>query len=589
MRFLVRSKVGILLSAVTILTVLSTFMVSLASSGTAYAASSPPTSATYQASALKSKQVATSTTLPNGSTKSSHLLTSPQVLDGPSDSALGSAQTHAAAVQHAPLTAGAATLNTGNQGRLLHNFNAISNLDSALANGSIAAEVTPPDQGMCEGRDPSLPGDPTVVFEDVNIAVAEYTPSGKLLRPITSVAGFFGDPNAFSDPRCFYDAQNKTFFFTIISCFTCTTDTVNDVAVLNANGFALYQFDTTQGGTCFGDQPHVGYDRNNLYMATDQFCGPGQNTYSGALLIAASKSQLINEAATINAVSFGPVSLGNVPILTLQPAISPGIGTEYLLNSFPFDQFGNNNSIANTLGLWKVRGGQNVTTGNFGAVSLTGKIITSETYAFPLPAASTGTGVTTNVTAGGLTIPVLSEQFLNPNDSRMQQVQAVNNNGDVDLYASLPSAVTIQGDPSARDGVAWFKIDAESRSIEAQGYVAVAGSYLLYPAIYHTNNGATALVFTITSPTTNPSSAYTVMQPGSTHFSSVKINALGTGAHLSFAFPLFGRSRWGDYSAAALDQSGNNVWLATEYIPPLVNQAPFDNWGTRIFEVAGNI
>jgi hypothetical protein len=589
MRFSVRSKVGILLSAITILTVVSTFMVTFASRGTAsHAASTPPTSASYQAVSLKSNQLVASPTLPNGSTKSSHLSTSPQVLGIPSENKLHGAQTHAA-VQRAPVTAGAAIRNTATEGRLLHNFNGISNLDSALANGSVAAEVTPPDQGLCEGRDPSLPGNPTVVFEDVNIAVAEYTPSGKLLRPITSVAGFFGDPNAFSDPRCFYDAQNKTFFFTIISCFTCTTDTVNDVAVLNAHGFALYQFDTTLGGTCFGDQPHVGYDRNNLYMATDQFCGPGQNTYSGALLIAASKSQLINEAASINAVSFGPVSLGNVPILTLQPAISPGIGTEYLLNSFPFDQFGNNNSIANTLGLWRVNGGQNVTTGNFGAVSLTGKIITSETYAFPMPAASTGTGVTTLVSAGGLNnIPVLSEQFLNPDDSRMQQVQAVNNGGHVDLYASLPSAVTIPGDPSARDGVAWFKIDAGSRSIEAQGYVAVAGSYLLYPAIYHTNDGTTSLVFTITSPTLNPSAAYAVMKSGATRFSSVKISALGADAHLSFAFPLFAQSRWGDYSAAALDQSGNNIWLATEYIPPLANQAPFDNWGTSIFEVAGN-
>jgi len=37
----------------------------------------------------------------------------------------------------------------------------------------------------------------------------------------------------------------------------------------------------------------VGYDNNNLYIATDQFCGPLENTYEGALFIAISKSQLL--------------------------------------------------------------------------------------------------------------------------------------------------------------------------------------------------------------------------------------------------------------------------------------------------------
>ena len=317
----------------------------------------------------------------------------------------------------------------------------------------------------------------------------------------------------------------------------------------------------------------MGYDKNNLYLATDQFCNAG---YLGALLIAVSKSQLAQEVASPNAVSFGPVSLGGDPIVTLQPAISAGIGTEYLLNSFPFDQFGNNNSIANTLGLWQVLGGQHVTTG--GTVVLTGEIISSETSAFPMPAASTGTGATTTVTVKGIPIPVLSEQFLNPDDSRMQQVQVVNDYGQLEMWASLSSAVTITGDPSARDGVAWFKIDVKAKRVAQQGYVASAGQYMLYPAILHTVEGSTTMVFTITSPKLNPSSAYTVMKSGATSFGGIAIAALGAGPHLSFAFPLSGRSRWGDYSAATLDPSGHNIWQATEYIPPMANQDPLDNW-----------
>lgn len=416
-----------------------------------------------------------------------------------------------------------------------------------------------------------------MVIEPVNIVVAEYTPSGHVIAA-ESLFSLFADPFATGDVRCFYDQQNQAFYFTEIGFDPTGSHTVDDVAVFDRHGFATYQFDSSLGGNCFGDQPHVGYDNNNLYIATDQFCGPLENTYEGALLIAISKSQLLKEVASPNAVEFGPLVLGSDPILTLQPAISPGIGTEYLLNSFPYDQFGNNNNIANTLGFWQIKNGKNVATG--GPVTLTGSIITSETYAFPQNAASTGTGVTDN---NGIT----SEAFLAPDDSRMQQVQAINSNGHVDLYASLPTALTLKGDPSARDGAAWFKIDASNKSFEAQGYVAVAGSYLLYPAIYHTSSGTTALVFTITSPTLNPSAAYTVMNANAQNFGSVKIAATGTGPHLSFSdAPPYSRARWGDYSAAVVDPNGKDLWLATEYIPPVAFQGVFDNWGTRVFEVA---
>src|SRR6266852_6041546 len=115
-------------------------------------------------------------------------------------------------------------------------------------------------------------------------------------------------------------------------------------------------------------------------------------------------------------------------------------------------------------------------------VTLTGQIIGSETYAFPVPAASTGTGSVTIVPPNNT--PVTSEAFLNPDDSRMLQVQLVrdNQNG-LQLYAALDTAVTIGNDPSARDGAAWFVLDPTHASITNQGYIAVAGAYLLYPAI----------------------------------------------------------------------------------------------------------
>lgn len=581
MRFSRRSKVGVLLSAITILTLVSAFMVTLATHGATTHAASSSTTANYKATSINGKQVLASSTLAGGSTKTNRVPTAPLVLTNPHESELGGAKTN---VRKTPAPAVVSTSAVA-EGHIVHKFNGISDADQAAANGGPLFEVTPPDQGLCVGKVPTLPGNPTVVVESVNDALALYSTSGKLLSPIISQAAFLGDPNAFSDPRCFYDPQTKAFFFTFISSasFGAANDTFDDVGVFNGSQFALYQFDTSLGGTCFGDQPHVGYDSNNLYLATDQFCNTG---YLGALLIAVSKSQLVQEVAVPNAVAFGPVSLGGIPILTLQPAISTNIGSEYLLNSFPFDQFGNSNSVDNSLGLWHVLNGQNVTKG--GPVVLTGQIITSETYAFPMPAASTGTGATTIVALGGLNIPVVSEQFLNPDDDRMQQVQVVNDNGQLEMWASLSTAVSIKGDPSARDGAAWFKIDVKNQSVAQQGYVAAAGKYLLYPAILHTHEGTTTMVFTITSTTLNPSSAFAVMKSGNTSFGGITIAARGAGPHLSFALPIAGRSRWGDYSAAALDPNGTGIWQATEYIPPVANQDPIDNWGTSVFEVAGD-
>ncbi|HKW19903.1 MAG TPA: hypothetical protein VJO13_00905 [Ktedonobacterales bacterium] len=467
---------------------------------------------------------------------------------------------------------------------LTNNFNGLSNADQTAANGGIGAEVTPPDQGLCVGHDPRTTAS-TSVFEMVNDATAEYDTHGNLLRPIQSNASFFNDPNTFSDPRCFYDATTSTFFFTNISSasFGAANDTFDEVAVLNeAHGFTVYKFDSSLGGTCFGDQPHVGYDNHNLYIATDQFCNTG---YLGALLLVISKSQLVSEVASPNVASFGPLSLSGIPILTLEPAISPHQNTEFLLNSFPMDANGNPLPTSTSLGFWQVLGGQNVTSGNFSAVTLASSVITSEQYAFTVPAASTGSGAVTTV-CDVFCVPVESEASLNPDDDRMLQVMTVGSGNNLQLWGALDTSLTIAGDTATRDGVAWFEIaplSAEhgnpSPTIAHQGYVAVKGNNLLYPAIFARDNGSAAMVFTITGPTLNPSAAYAVTPFGST----VHIVATGAGPHLSFAEPLSGRKRWGDYSAACMDPSTGAIWQATEYIPPAAHQDPFDNWGTDVF------
>src|SRR5205085_6993487 len=127
-----------------------------------------------------------------------------------------------------------------------------------------------------------------------------------------------------------------------------------------------------------------------------------------------SKPQLVAQGA-VNFTAFTQLTIGGIVVFSLQPAISTSpTNTEYLVNSFPFlDPAGTPNPVAHTLGFWKVTGDSNVTTGNFSAVFLVGKVISSESYAFPVAAVSTGSGAPR------------SSAFLNPDDDRLQICQFV--------------------------------------------------------------------------------------------------------------------------------------------------------------------
>jgi hypothetical protein len=249
------------------------------------------------------------------------------------------------------------------------------------------------------------------------------------------------------------------------------------------------------------------------------------------------------------------------------------------VNSVPFLANGNNNPVGNTLGLWTLTDSAAVTTGH-GTVSLTGTVLPSEPYAFPVPATSTGNGSTTTV--GGSVIT--SETALNPDDSRLSgPVEVTRGFGGIQLWTALDAAVTPRGDGTARDAAAWFKIDVGGQRVAQQGYVTARKANLLYPAIGAPQFGSPQMVFTITSSTINPSAAFTTL--GSGRITTV---AAGAGPHLSFSdAPPYDTARWGDYSFAQPDPDGNGVWLATEYIPPAANQDPLDNWGTFVFKVKG--
>ena len=140
MRFSARSKVGILLSAITILTVVSTFMVALASRGAAsHAASTPPTTASYQGTAMTPHLLATN---PNFLTSGSHATAAAQQKDPlyiPYRSPSNLNSSGAKVLSHgAPLASGS----TLSEGALKSNFDGLSDFQNKAVTGF---HDTPPD------------------------------------------------------------------------------------------------------------------------------------------------------------------------------------------------------------------------------------------------------------------------------------------------------------------------------------------------------------------------------------------------------------------------------------------------------------
>ncbi len=227
-----------------------------------------------------------------------------------------------------------------------------------------------------------------------------------------------------------------------------------------------------------------------------------------------------------------------------------------------------NGTFDNRIGVWAMTNRNAVSQGNI--PTLSSLVITSEPYGLPPGAIQKG-----------------ASSLLDAGDDRMQQVQFINGN----LWGALDTGVTIPNDTASRAGAAWFKVqpqlDASGKSIGSaniakQGYVALLGSYLLYPAIQASSNGTAAIVMTLSGSKFFPSVVYTKLQQNGIAFGAINIALNGTGPYNPTS------TRWGDYSWAILDPDTNNFWMATEYIPPKSSQTidGQQNWGTGVIEVS---
>jgi hypothetical protein len=479
-------------------------------------------------------------------------------------------------------------------------------------------QLEPPDQGLAVGNG--------FILETVNNAIAIFDTQGNLFG-FESMSAFFGLLPTFmvqndqavppfgpflSDPRAYYDSVNGHFFVTELEIakdpntgnFGSTSQILIAVSQTNnpLGGWDVFSMDISNDGDarfggcptgCFGDQPLIGADANGFYVATNAFLLPPSG-FRGAQLYAISLGTLeAGGGGNINAVHFGNLNAApGTPARSIQPAtVPPGgmyesaqRGTEYFVSALdPIHTVDDRVSVWAITNTSSLSGVPNLQLGNV--------VVNTEAYGFP-PSTDQRSGSTPYadfLASVGLKV---HEELVAANDDRMQQVVFAAGN----LWTAVPTRVK-PGQGPIRAGAAWFALAPSvsgglSASVVNQGYVSIQSpkqNAVLFPAVAVNASGKGAIVFSVAGEDYYPSAGYATLDAVN-GAGAIVITDPGYGPDDGFTgyFPNGRVGRWGDYSAAVSDESGN-IWMATEAInPPLISLPPgvlAANWGTFIATV----
>ncbi len=499
-------------------------------------------------------------------------------------------------------------------------FDGLNFWDQRYANSGNQFSIEPPDQGLCAGNGR--------VLEVVNTVMNIHDAAGNSLLGVTDLNSFYGYPAEYNrsnghygpsitDPSCLFDAATQRWFLVVLTLDVVPSGPYAgyyygtnhlDLAVSQTSdplaGWNLYtlpvQNDGTQGtpnhncvgGPCLGDYPHMGADANGIYLTTNEFAFV--DGYRAAQIYAFSKQALAAGSSTVPGVLFdtyfGPY-LDGTPGFTVWPAISPAGqfkgNTEYFLSS---QAVWNDSGMDNRLRIWSISNTQSLNTSTPN-LTLSAGVIDVAPYAVP-PKSNQKAG---DNNTGNYYYGIGGTPVLDSNDSRMQQVYYANGK----LWAALDTAINVGGEDKA--GVAYYVVNPSSGKVDKQGYLALAGNNLTYPAVGVLPNGRGVITFTLVGDDYYPTAAYAPLD-AIVGAGDIRIAALGQDQQDGFSeyAPYYSdgspRPRWGDYGATAVD--GNTIWVASEYIATNCTwsqymadktcghkRAILGNWATRITQL----
>lgn len=539
-----------------------------------------------------------------------------------------------------------------------------------FANGGNQFSVEPPDQALCVGNG--------FVVESVNDVLRIFHTDGSPATGVVDLNTFYGYPAAINrttivqgpeitDPTCIYDQTTGHFVHVVLTLEVVPSGANRgrfigpnhlDLAVSNTSdptgAWTIYRIPVQDDGTdgtpdhhcspagspppafrtnpraCIGDYPHIGADRNGIYLETNEYDFFG-DAYHGSQIYAISNTQLASLPASLTVTQFDTAHMapGGKPGFTVWPAQTPGNqfsddqgGTEYFLSSTAADEAQCDSEVvcsgtgtSNQILLWALTNTSSLSSGS-PSLSLSNTALTVDEYGIP-PKANQKAGSVPladclNIPACSKLISGIADPFtpevegvLDSNDTRMQQISYANGK----VWGALDTDIIVNGAHKA--GIEYFiiKPDVSSGSaggsLALQGTLALAGNHLTYPAVGVTTSGRGVIAFTTVGDDHYPSAGYASLDAligaGDVHVAAEGVGPQDGFTEYRLFFPVVPgvpRPRWGDYGAAAVD--GKNIWIASEYIAQTCTfaqytSAPFGrcgntraalgNWATRISQV----
>jgi hypothetical protein len=484
-------------------------------------------------------------------------------------------------------------------------FTGLTHLDQRLSNGGNQFSTEPPDQGLAVGNG--------FVMEGVNSAINVYDTNGiqQLLRPL-SLTEFFGLPPAIDrttgkfgifvgDVSCLFDPETQRWFVVAWTQLNTTKgiplrQSRLYLAVSQTSdprgAFSTYVFNTTgagdvdQAGPRVPDFPHFAVDHYGLYISWNEYgidTGGNLDGFIGAAIIAVSKDALISGSGgkPPRTVRFAlPFASGFEfdiwPAYTPPgsgPVLSNG-GTQFFVSS----EFVSNNE--NQMAVWALTNTSSLDTKP--ALTLSATAVMTQAYHFP----STPLQQKRGFYPLGMSLGEPLEK-LDPGDFRVVSAEFVNGR----LWATLNSEM-VDGNGSHVQTVAYFAFSPSvnghfiTATVATQGIVSETGISLTRPAIAINAKNRGAIVFTLVGPDSYPSAAFAPIDGNAV--GPIHIARAGNEPEDGFtgyrAFGGNGVARWGDYSAGAVNNTDNSVWVATEYTPDLARTS-LANWATYVIRL----
>ncbi len=433
-------------------------------------------------------------------------------------------------------------INSANAPTVGLNFAGASNNDNQSV---VGFKVAPPDPNMDVG--------PNHIVQTINLVTTIWDKSGNVLEAPFATSdfwdGFGGDCefNNDGDPIVLYDHLADRW---VISQFVFSTDQCVCVSQGSdpTGSYYRYQFNTPGN-----DYPKMGVMGDAYYMTIRNFSGAFNMDVAALdrtrMLSGQSATIQIFDLSTLN-----PDVEGYIPADLDGPA--PPAGTP----GFIVGHNGGVSLVHNELEVYKLD--VDFTTPGNSSLSLASTVPVTQfdlnISTVPQPSPGGGLDALAQFTMHRATI----RDFGNGSNFRMVLAHTVDANG------------------ANRAGVRWYEIRDNTRTgnswtLFQEGTFSPDATHRWMPSIAMNANGDIGLSYTASSSSTFPSIRATgraASDPLGTLQSEVTIVA-GTGSQT-------GTSRWGDYSALAVDPSNNTTFVGNhEYV---ITTGSF-NWWTRIF------